>query len=92
MASLGAHKDEGLLPHVLGGVAGRAAAEAFKSPFDLLKVRLQHDTKLKARAAPIQLLILLREDHIRAWRGLPPRLIWSAPLAAITFGYFKGAH
>ena len=81
--------DEGLLPHVVGGVAGRVAAESFKSPFDLLKVRLQHDTTLKARAAPVQLLILLRDEKWRAWRGLPPRLFWSAPLAAATFTYYK---
>lgn len=81
--------DEGLVPHVIGGVAGRVAAETFKSPFDLLKVRLQHDTSLKARPAPVQLLILLRDEKWRAWRGLPPRLFWSAPLAAATFTYYK---
>ena len=81
--------EEGLLPHVFGGVAGRVAAETFKSPFDLLKVRLQHDTSLKARSAPVQLLILLRDEKHRAWRGLPPRLVWSAPLAAATFTYYQ---
>ena len=88
-AAGGGEQDEGLLPHVFGGVAGRVAAETFKSPFDLLKVRLQHDTSLKARSPPVQLLILLRDEHFRAWRGLPPRLFWSAPLAAATFTYYK---
>ena len=55
--------DEGLVPHVIGGVAGRVAAETFKSPFDLLKCRSM--THLKARPA-VQLLILLRDEKWRA--------------------------
>jgi hypothetical protein len=81
--------DVGLLPHVLGGVAGRVGAESFKSPFDLLKVRLQYDTTLKSRPVPLALLTVLREEGVRAWRGLPPRLLWSAPLAGATFTYYQ---
>ena len=78
-----------LLPHVAAGIAGRVAAESFKSPFDLLKVRLQYDTSLKTRSLPAALFTVIREDGRRAWRGLPPRLIWSAPLAGATFTYYQ---
>ena len=78
-----------MLPHVAAGVAGRVAAETFKSPFDLLKVRLQYDTSLKSRSLPVALFTVIREDGLRAWRGLPPRLIWSAPLAGATFTYYQ---
>lgn len=78
-----------LLPHVAAGVAGRVAAETFKSPFDLLKVRRQHDLQLQSRPLPVALFSMLRSDGVRAWRGLPPRLIWSAPLAGATFTYYQ---
>lgn len=81
--------DAGLLPHIFGGVAGRVAAESFKSPFDLLKVRLQYDTTLKSLSVPVALVRVLREEGLNAWRGLPPRLIWSAPLAGATFTYYQ---
>ena len=81
--------EEGLAPHVLAGMAGRMGAETFKSPFDLLKVRRQYDLKLQAQPVPIALWTVLRREGIEAWRGLPPRLIWSAPLAGATFTYYQ---
>jgi len=77
------------VPHIFAGVAGRVAAETFKSPFDLLKVRVQYDTSLRGASLPVQLYTVLREDGMQAWRGLPPRLIWSAPLAGATFTYYQ---
>ena len=68
-----------LMPHVAAGVAGRVAAETFKSPFDLLKVRRQYDLKLQSRSLPLALITVLRSEGIKAWRGLPPRLIWASP-------------
>ena len=68
---------------------GRASAETFKSPFDLLKVRRQYDLTLKQRPLPLALVSVIRQDGLRAWRGLPPRLVWSAPLAGATFTYYQ---
>ncbi|KAL1522246.1 hypothetical protein AB1Y20_017243 [Prymnesium parvum] len=77
-------------PHVLAGVAGRVAAETFVSPFNLLKVRLQYDYAIMRLPLPLAIYTVLREEGVRgAWRGLPPRLIWSAPLAAATFTYYQ---
>ena len=81
--------DAPMAVHAAAGVLGRASAETFKSPFDLLKVRRQYDLHLKQRPLPLALFSLVREDGMRAWRGLPPRLIWSAPLAAATFTYYQ---
>ena len=78
-----------LMPHVAAGVAGRVAAETFKSPFDLLKVRRQYDLKLQSRSLPLALITVLRSEGIKAWRGLPPRLIWASPLAGATFTYYQ---
>ena len=78
-----------LVPHVLGGVCARVAAESFKSPFDLVKVRLQYDKSLKSRPLALAMFTVLREEGLSAWRGLPPRLIWSAPLAGATFTYYQ---
>ena len=63
-ASSGEKKSR-LLPHVGGGIAGRVAAETFKSPFDLLKVRLQYDTGLKSRPLPVALFTVVRQDGMQ---------------------------
>ena len=78
-----------LIPHVFAGIAGRVGAETFKSPFDLLKVRRQHNLKLQTQALPVALYSVMRDEGLNAWRGLPPRLIWSAPLAGATFTYYQ---
>eukprot|EP00966_Prymnesium_polylepis_P332846 7388322-Prymnesium_polylepis.1 len=39
---------------------------------------------------PVAIYTVLRNEGVSgAWRGLPPRLIWSAPLAAATFTYYQ---
>ena len=81
-------RDKRIWPHVVSGVAGRVAAEFWMSPFNLLKVRLEHDLRLKqlaGRDLPRALLEVVRAEGVRgAWIGLRPRLMWTAPLAAAT--------
>lgn len=39
---------------------------------------------------PVAIYTILKNEGVKgAWRGLPPRLIWSAPLAAATFTYYQ---
>lgn len=58
--------------------------------FYVVKVRLQHDAALKGRPLPVAVFHVFRDEGARgAWRGLPPRLIWSVPLAAATFTYYQ---
>lgn len=81
-----------LWPHVVSGVSGRVCAELFMSPINLLKVRLQHDVKLKRLPVPAAMLQLARaEGALSLWRGLPPRLMWATPLSAATFTYYQAA-
>ena len=84
-------RDKRIWPHIVSGVAGRVAAEIWMSPFNLLKVRLEHDLRLKqlaGRDLPRALLEVVRAEGVRgAWIGLRPRLMWTAPLAAATFTY-----
>lgn len=87
VADADAHQS--LIPHVVAGIAGRCAAETFKSPFDLLKVRRQYNLALQERPLPLALAEVMRTEGFNAWRGLPPRLIWSAPLAGATFTYYQ---
>jgi hypothetical protein len=62
------------------------------SPINLLKVRLQHDVKLKRLPVPVAMLQLGRaEGALSLWRGLPPRLMWATPLSAATFTYYQAA-
>ena len=88
-------RDKRIWPHVVSGVAGRVAAEFWMSPFNLLKVRLEHDLRLKqlaGRDLPRALLEVVRAEGVRgAWIGLRPRLMWTAPLAAATFTYYSSA-
>ena len=89
VASAAEPTSNSLTPHVLAGVAGRVGAETFKSPFDLLKVRRQYDLQLQSRPLPLALYSVMRTEGLSAYRGLPPRLIWSAPLAGATFTYYQ---
>ena len=58
--------------------------------FNLLKVRLQYDYAIMRLPLPVAIYTVLRNEGVSgAWRGLPPRLIWSAPLAAATFTYYQ---
>ena len=88
-------RDKRIWPHIVSGVAGRVAAEIWMSPFNLLKVRLEHDLRLKqlaGRDLPRALLEVVRAEGVRgAWIGLRPRLMWTAPLAAATFTYYSSA-
>ncbi len=84
-------EDDRLWHHVLSGVSGRVCAETFMSPLNLLKVRLQHDAKLKSKPVHLALRNLFRDEGMALWRGLPPRLMWAAPLAAVTFSYYNAA-
>ena len=82
---------EPLWPHVASGVAGRIAAEVFMSPINLIKVRLQHSNQKNAQNFGTVVKQLARHEGLALWRGLPPRLAWSAPLAAATFTYYNAA-
>eukprot|EP00965_Chrysotila_dentata_P209422 6185281-Pleurochrysis_carterae.AAC.3 len=85
-------EDTALWPHVLSGMAGRVCAETFVSPFNLVKVRLQHDLALKGQPLPIAFIQLSRSEGLLSlWRGLPPRLMWATPMAAATFTYYHAA-
>ena len=80
---------ERVVPHMLGGVAARTAAETFSSPFNLLKVRQQFDASLMRRPLLQAVAAVIQKEGIfGAWRGLPPRLVWSTPVAAASFGYY----
>lgn len=58
--------------------------------FNLLKVRLQYDYAVMRLPLALAIYKVLREEGMSgAWRGLSPRLIWSAPLAAATFTYYQ---
>ena len=53
-------------------------------------MRLQYSYELKRQPIPVAIYHVLRDEGIRgAGRGLPPRLIWSTPLAAATFTYYQ---
>jgi hypothetical protein len=87
-----AAQSDRLWPHVVSGVSGRVCAELFMSPINLLKVRLQHDVKLKRMPVPAAMLQLARAEGVLSlWRGLPPRLMWATPLSAATFTYYQAA-
>ena len=58
--------------------------------FYVVKVRLQHNTGLQTVSLPVAVFRVMRDEGVRgAWRGLPPRLIWSIPLGAATFTYYQ---
>ncbi len=74
--------------HVIAGVASRCVTEAFMSPFNLVKVRLQNNPDLARGYGSISEAFyhVTREEGLYGiYRGLPPRLLWTAPLAAFTF-------
>lgn len=92
MAQPSSPSSDRLWPHVASGVSGRVCAELFMSPINLLKVRLQHDIRLKRMPVPSALLHLAsQEGALSLWRGLPPRLMWAIPLSAATFTYYQAA-
>ena len=74
--------------HVVAGVTSRCVTEGFMSPFNLVKVRLQENPNLARGYGSIGEAfwhVTKEEGLYGIYRGLPPRLLWTAPLAAFTF-------
>ena len=80
--------------HVVAGAGARATCETFMSPLNLIKVRLQHSFgafgKSSLTALPTMVYRLFQaEGIVGAFKGLPPRLLWSTPLSSFMFCYYE---
>ena len=68
----------------------RVTVETFMSPFNLVKVRLQHNPALGIDSIFPMLRHMVQTEGIAApFKGLPPRIIWTAPLASFSFIYYE---
>jgi hypothetical protein len=60
------------------------------SPFNLVKVRLQHNPALGIDSIFPMLRHMVKTEGLAApFKGLPPRIIWTAPLASFSFIYYE---
>lgn len=78
--------------HALAGIFSRCSTEAIVSPLNLVKTRLQHNPALRQGSLPRTFANIIKaEGFTGCFRGLPPRLLWTAPLASVTFLYYEEA-
>lgn len=78
--------------HALAGVFSRVACETIVSPLNLVKIRLQYDPSLRQSSLIKTVASIIRQEGFHGtFRGLPPRLLWTAPLASISFLYYEEA-
>eukprot|EP00879_Flechtneria_rotunda_P023752 GHRR01025145.1.p1 GENE.GHRR01025145.1~~GHRR01025145.1.p1 ORF type:complete len:146 (+),score=48.15 GHRR01025145.1:1786-2223(+) len=79
---------------IAGGLAGGAAA-AVTTPLDVVKTRLQtegvHSPKRYGTTAVLPVLrrIIQEEGWSAIWRGLKPRVLFSCPAAAVSWGTYE---
>ena len=73
-------------------VSPRCTVETFMSPFHLVRVRLQRSSG-PIPQGPLDwargMASLVRDEGFGVWRGLPPRLMWVAPLSSFMFVYYE---
>lgn len=76
--------------HATAGICSRCACETIVSPLNLVKTRLQYSPQLRQPSLVRTFGSIVREEGvIGCFRGLPPRLLWAAPLASVSFIYYE---